>query len=272
MTGSRIGVHAGSIAGAIRSGIANSLKEEHGPAGMPTFVTISRQAGAGGWTVARMLAEKLNLIGVPPVDNWKVWDDELVDKVSKDHEIDRALVEAMENTSHPWVNELLSGFAHASGKSEPDDFIIYRRVAQTIRALASLGGAIIIGRGGAFITHGMPGGVHIRLVAPLKNRIEAVAKRRNLSVADATKWVKETDHNRESFYKRYWPNQSLAPEQFTATLNTAGLTDEQLGISILALIPGVHAVAAGKTVRGPSAHAVMVVPASDVKPIPLATG
>jgi cytidylate kinase len=206
------------------------------------FVTISRRAGSGGRTLAKRLAERLNALTggghKPDGDEWHAWDHELVEKVAKEHELPPALVETLEDGRRPWVQDFLVGLASAVAQQHPEEFKIYRRVAHTIRGLATVGHAIIVGRGGVFITRDMPGGVHVRLVASLADRIENAARRLDVSTAEATKWVKDVDHNREAFYRRHWPGKELTPETFTITLNTTGLTEEQMVAAVMPLIPG----------------------------------
>jgi hypothetical protein len=159
------------------------------------------------------------------------------------------------------LQDFLSGLSSRGAKVLPEEFAVYRRVAHTIRGLATLGGAIVVGRGGVFITRGLPGGVHVRLVAPLVDRIENMARRLDCSTAEATRWVTEVDRNREAFYRRHWPDKVLTPETFTVTLNTAGLTEEQMVAAVLPLIPGVWerlpaaAAAAGAAAGVQQAHA-----------------
>jgi len=251
LTGHNFPHHASLILGAIRS---EQKRGEHpNPSGEPyrsrdqpkpvPFVTISRQAGAGGRTLARRLGERLDALAIGVGDDreraWSAWDHELVEKVAKEHDLSQGLVGALEDSRHQWVQDFLAGFSAGSAKLHPEEFKIYRRVAHTIRGLANLGGAIIVGRGGVFITRDLPGGVHVRLVAPLADRIENMAHRLDVSTAEATKWVKDVDHNREAFYRRHWPGKELTPETFTITLNTAGLTEEQMVSAVMPLIPGI---------------------------------
>ena len=67
------------------------------------FVTISREAGAGGSTLARGLVEALNRrdTGSPP---WQSFDRKLVEKVAEDFKITRRLVDSLEDCSHNWLN------------------------------------------------------------------------------------------------------------------------------------------------------------------------
>jgi hypothetical protein len=131
---------------------------QHGPGRRP-FVTIAREAGAGGRSLSHALADALNQRD--DTTRWRAFDRELVEKVAADHQISETLVESLEKKTRSWLDELLVSGPESS-------FGVYRRVAATIRALAEVGGAVIVGRGGVFVTEGLPGGIHIRLVAPLE--------------------------------------------------------------------------------------------------------
>src|SRR6478752_815140 len=138
------------------------------------FVTVSRQAGAAGRTFARELVERLNIL--PPERLWSCWDQELVEKVSNDYEIEKAIVAQLEEAPHNWVVEMLEGLSTTAARRHPDELIVYRRVAMVIQALAEAGNAVIVGRGGVFLTAGIPGGLHVRIVAPRRRRIANVAE------------------------------------------------------------------------------------------------
>jgi len=198
------------------------------------FITISRQAGAGGRALAARLVDRLNAID-PGDLPWKVWDNELVERVAAEHHLPASCVAALEDQKPSWLEEAL-GSLTLSGNS-PDEATVFRRMATAIRALAELGRVVIVGRGGAYLTADMPGGVHVRLVAPVGFRIAKTAKAKGLSPDAAAAWVRETDRARESFYRRHWPARPLTAEAFTMTLNTASLSIPQQVDAVLAALP-----------------------------------
>ena len=201
----------------------------------PPFITISRQAGAAGRSFAKQLVSRLNDID-PGQIPWTVWDNELVERVAAEYQLPVANVAALEDERPSWLEQALGGLALGSTADHPDELKVYHRVATTIRALAEIGRVVIVGRGAALITRDMTGGMHLRLVAPLEYRIAATAKVMGASAEVAAAVVRQKDHSRESFYRRYWPNHPLVPESFTATFNTAALTREQLVECVLSLI------------------------------------
>jgi len=222
-----------AILGAVKSGTLRPHEQAaHAP--LP-FITIARQAGAGGNTLKEKLVHRLNKLdrGNPP---WTGYDRELVEKVADEHDLSTPLLETLDEQSHSYMDELLASFK-LYGKSEPSELAVYRRVAKTIRALAQVGRAVIVGRGGVFITRDMPMGVHVQLVAPFDDRVQMVQTARHMTPKDAADWVKRTDEGRRSFYHRHWPQHTVQPDAFTVTFNTAEVDDAQIVESLLPLLP-----------------------------------
>jgi hypothetical protein len=82
----------------------------------------------------------------------------------------------------------------------------------------------------------MPGGVHMRLVAPLEKRVANMAAYLNVAPEQAAARVREMTKARDAFYRRYWSQEPLRPELFTATLNTAALSPQTVIRVIIDLV------------------------------------
>ena len=218
------------------------------------FVTISRQAGAGGRTLARALAERLNE-PAPADRHWAVWDRELVEKVAAEEHIPADLVESLELQGPPRSAflEFLASLSARNDASDLDEFQVYRRVAHTVRGLARAGNAIIVGRGGVYATADLPGGIHVRLVAPLRVRVALMANFLNVTEEQAAREVLRIDRYREAFHHRYWPDKALLPEIFTLTLNTAAIDEAQMVDCVLPLIRRTPAAPRRTAVPSPAA-------------------
>jgi hypothetical protein len=214
----------------------------------PSFVTVSRQAGAGGRSFARNLVERLNKLH-PGQRPWTAWDRELVERVVAEHHIPESLVEQVESYHRSTFGDRLTALFASAGDQQPDEVQVYRRIAQTVRALARAGRAVIVGRGGVYATDDLPGGVHVRLVAPLESRVANMARVLKVSEDRAAAEVRRLDHDRDTFHRRYWSGKALLAEVFTITLNTARTSEEQLVDCVLPLIlrvPPVRALATHK--------------------------
>jgi len=199
------------------------------------FVTISREAGAGGRTLMSRLVDRLNELDPansqrPP---WAGFDKELVEKVAEDHNLHKTLVSLLGEQCHSWLYDVFAGLS-----SQTTEVMVYRRVAETIRGLALGGRVVTVGRGGVFITQNLPMGVHIQVVAPFEHRVQQMARLLDTDPKHAANEVRRIDQNRESFYHRYWPNTPLSPNVFTATFNSAAISEHKMVEAILPLIPG----------------------------------
>jgi hypothetical protein len=196
------------------------------------FVTISREGGAGGRTIGNLLVQRLNELdpGDPP---WSLWDKALVEKVANDHHISQELIESLESSHKPWMQEFLSTLSMQGDLAEVR---VYRGVAATIRTLALHGRVVVVGRGGAFITRQMPGGVHLRLIAPMDFRVATMARQLNITRDAAAEHVRQLDREREAFYKRYWPKEVCSPQAFTLTINTAHADENRVVECVLPLV------------------------------------
>ncbi len=198
------------------------------------FITISRMSGAGAHTLASNLADRLSR-GQPDTDRWHSFDRELVDLIAADHQISQSLIDTLEDTGRSWLDSVLSGLKFSG--NTPSELELYRKVAQSVLALAKAGKTILVGRGGVFITQDVPGGIHLLVTAPVEVRAERTAEMRDISLNEATRLIRDIDQNRADFYQRHWPGRPYGPESFMLTLNSAMLSEQQMVDTIVPLVP-----------------------------------
>ncbi len=201
----------------------------HGP-----FVTISREAGAGGHTLMNLLIGHLQRMsdGSPA---WAGYDQQSLEALSEPHALHPPRAELMETEEPGWLARVFEGL-DPQVDQEQNAHQVYRRVVRTMRKLARQGRCVVVGRGAAMATADMPGGLHIRLVAPLDVRVANLARQRTMSPAHAAAEVEHLDKARDHFYKRYWGIDPVGAEHFHATLNTARLSEQELVSAILSLV------------------------------------
>jgi len=201
-----------------------------GPAHLP-FITLSRQAGAGAETVAHLLAEKLNANLPKDAQPWTVFDKNLITKVLEDadlpQEIAKHVQEDKDTTVKALVGELLG--------LHPSMWTIFHHTSDTILKLARLGRCIIVGRGAEIITAKLPGGTHIRLVAPEATRLAHLKKHFGLDDKAAAKYLHEHDEGRRRYVKTNFDKNIEDPLLYHAILNTGLLTFPQTADLIASL-------------------------------------
>jgi hypothetical protein len=245
---------------AVRLDVASKILEAalhswtHGPApaapAVPrTFVTVSRQPGAGGITFSHRLAQRLNAGGA---DDWSAWDRELVERVAAEANIPPELIETIPDRHRSWFTTLADAISSHPNAPDFAEVRAYKRVIAAIGALAERGHAIIVGQGGTFVTEGMPGAIHLRLVAPPEHRIKHFADREQISLGEAAARLKEADAYRAEFFRRFWQRKVIGPEQFTMTLNAAELSVDEMIDAVVPIIRQREAALARAKTFGPA--------------------
>ena len=186
----------------------------------PFSITISRETGAGGLTIAKLLSLRLaNAEETAATSPWAVFDLNLAKQVLEDHKLtpnlERFMVEDARLPVTAIVEEVLG--------LHPSAWTMVQYTTQTILRLAGLGHTIIVGRGGNVITARLPGMLHVRLVAPVAIRIRRAAEYYHLSEVEAAKFVREQDHARRRYLRRYFNAGIDDPTLYDVTLNTGRL-------------------------------------------------
>lgn len=200
------------------------------------FITIAREAGAGGHTLAAYLAERLN--EDKPSTPWQCFDRELIEKVAEDHDLSAELVERLPDSPQSWFRELMDALKFEGNR--PTDEVIYQKMIATIRGVADMGHTILVGRGANLCTRGIPGGIHIHLYAPLPYRIAYAQQTFEMSDTEATDWVKKTDLRREAFLSKFWPTVNDPDHQYSLKLNSGEISVERQATIILSLLEDVR--------------------------------
>jgi cytidylate kinase len=180
-------------------------------------ITISRQTGAGAVTVARLVAQQLDLDcpGEPPCP-WVVFDRDLASKILEDHNLAKEIEEFMpEDTKFPLTDalEALLGL-------HPLTWTLKEYAKETIRKLAVNGNVILVGRGAAVVTAFFPRILHVRLVAPFHIRVRNFAEFNRIAAEKAARLVRESDEARSRYVQSYFGADINDPLQYHLIINT----------------------------------------------------
>ena len=191
-------------------------------------ITLSREAGAGAVTIGEMVAQILNRDRKdgPP---WTVFDKNLVERVIQDHRFPDTLKQFLPEDV---LSEVSSAVEEMLGL-HPSAWTLAEHTTETILRLAQLGNVILVGRGSNLIAANMPQAVHVRLVAPLGERVKHVAEFYHLTLAEAETYARKADAGRRRYVKRYFRTDIEAPLNYTLTINT-GRMNHQAAAYILA--------------------------------------
>lgn len=178
------------------------------PAPRAFTIAISREAGANGSAVGRLLGERLG---------WPVYDYELLERIANDMGLRSELLESVDEKRMSWLQEFAISFSSESSVTES---AYVRHLVETLLTLAIHGECIIVGRG-ANVVAPPETTLRIRLVAPMWARVATVQKRRNLSFGEAQQWIEKTDRDRARFIKDHFHKEANDPHLHDLVLNTS---------------------------------------------------
>ena len=186
-------------------------KEKSGP-----FVTISRESGAYGTTIADMLCEYLRKHERRREAPWAVVDKELIQKVIEEQRFPASFQRYFEVSSTSLIEDTL---AELFGLHPPQETLV-RRMGETILHLATLGHVIFVGRGANIITRKLPNGRHVRLVGSFEKRVAHMKEYLNLTQEQAQEYVVKEDHDRQAYIKRYFQKEIGDVSLYDLIINT----------------------------------------------------
>lgn len=181
------------------------------------FVTISRQAGAGGHLLSYViLSEFLKFKGATLFEGWHVFDKDLCEVVAKDPQLQGSMevlvAEKYRSEFREFIESLFTG--------QSRQYLLYKTTFKVVRMLAVIGKVIIVGRGSALVTADLPQGIHIRLVAPKNSRVVWMMKRFKLSKEVANKAIDKQDADRRKLIKLFFQRDIDDPLLYDAVWNT----------------------------------------------------
>lgn len=182
------------------------------------FVTISRQAGAGGHLLSYViLTEFLKHKNSHPIlEGWHVFDRELTEVVASDPLLQTDIEGLVSKRRLSQFNDFVESLL--TGRSEQDT--LQRTTFKVVRMLALIGKVILVGRGGSLVTADLPQGVHIRLVAPEAHRIVWMMKRFKMNRTDAHEAVLKQDADRRKLIKLFFHRDIEDPLLYDMVWNT----------------------------------------------------
>lgn len=197
------------------------------------FVTVSREAGAGGHTVAREIIRKLESLQLGSyAEGWEVFDHKLCLLIAEDKKLgvtfEHLLTEEYRTEVEQVIAELL--------EKRVSSYELYKRIFEVVRILAMLGKCVIVGRGGMCVAADMPLGVHIRLVAPENVRVQRMAKMLEISTREAAKKIKQQDDDRHRLVNDFFGKDIESPHLYDATFNTDRLSVSNIADAVADLV------------------------------------
>lgn len=188
------------------------------------FVTISRQAGSGGHTLARNILRKLDeLYPATGSEGWEVFDQKLCALIAQDDKLGYSF-DAL--VTEEYRSEI-SQFVHEIIRQKASRYSAYKRVFEVVRLLGTLGKCVIVGRAGMCVAADMPLGVHVRLVAGRDTRVKNMMQLLEADEATARKAVRDQDRDRRRLVNDFFGKDIDDPSLYDIVLNMDRISSEE---------------------------------------------
>ncbi|MBF0570458.1 MAG: cytidylate kinase-like family protein [Candidatus Omnitrophica bacterium] len=179
------------------------------------FVTISRETGAYGLTIAKGLGEYLQKHERRKECPWTVFDNELLKKVVEEHDLPETVLPYLSESTISEIEDMMEEICGL----HPSRHLLVHETSKTILHLAQLGYSIIVDWGAGIITAKVPRGVHVRLISSLDKRISHMQEYLKVSKKEAEEYVIKKDHNRSSYVKKYFERNISDPLLYDLIIN-----------------------------------------------------
>ena len=205
-----------------------------GPAGTARtdgpFVTISRESGTAGSTLAQALLE--SLAREKTERPWAVYSGNLIEEMLRTNDLPPHLARFLPEDRIPEFDASVGEFVGL----HPNLWALVAKTNELIRQLARAGHAIILGRGAAFATAGIRHGVHVRLVASEQHRAACTARWLALSPENALMHNAARNGARRRYVRATFNADIADPTAYDLVLNAERLSLETMAQFIAQLV------------------------------------
>ena len=132
------------------------------------IITVSRQFGAQGEALARLIGERIG---------FTVWDDELVHTVAEEAGANETILKSLDEHRRRAIDDAIEG-ALMGGKYLNSEYL--RRLMKLVHTIHSHGKSIIVGRGAHYLLDSATI-LRVRVVSPFDVRVKEYGERQGLT-------------------------------------------------------------------------------------------
>ena len=173
-------------------------------------ICISRQYGARGAAMGRLVAERLGI---------GFYSQELIHDIAEAAHVRQQVVESLDERVQDGISEWVAGLIKR-GVFAPSDYL--RNLSKVVLTLANHGRSVIIGRGAHFILDRRTT-LRVRVIAPLEARVARIAERDGLPDATAEATILRIDAERLAFNRQNYGADLADPANYDLVVNAGTL-------------------------------------------------
>jgi cytidylate kinase len=183
------------------------------------LITISREYGAGGSSVARTVADALG---------WKLVDNELVEEIAKRAGMTEVEAQQRVERGPTFVERLIRALAAsnpalltpASVQPPEAEDARLKLITEQVVSEAASNHAVLVGRAAGAVIGWREDATHVKLVASLEYRRQVIAERLGISIDEAARAIRDTDGHRAEYHRKWYRRDWSDPHHYHLTINT----------------------------------------------------
>ena len=183
-------------------------------------IAISREAGARGTSIGRRVGKKLG---------WQVYNQEILEYIAQEGIFRQEVAENLSPEATRWTDARLQALLAEQNLSQDPSMA---NLAHIVLALGVGGKVVIIGRGAGCI---LPPAstLHVRIVAPLADRVAYTSQWLRMTLDEAAEHVRLRDQRRSDFLATHFHRPPNEIYQYDLLLNSS-LLGEDLCVELIA--------------------------------------
>lgn len=186
-------------------------------------ITISRQFGAGGQTLGKLVSKKLG---------YTFLDDEIINKVAEMANVSDHWVHSIEQEAGGKLMNFISKLVSKNfierildeGKGYIDEEVYIETLKQVLQKFAEQNNCVLIGRGGQYFLKDFKNAIHIDMIGELKDRIKFITEHYKLSHTQAKNTITIQEKRRQNLYMKIGKQDYENPGLYTIVLNMSKLS------------------------------------------------
>lgn len=201
-------------------------------------ITVSREFGAQGEAVGRIVAERAG---------FAFWDGELVHAVGEASGASEIVLRTLDERHRSGIEESIDGVL-LGGRHMASEYL--RRLMLLIKTISLHGASVVVGRGAQYMLE-PSSALRFRVVSPVEDRIKSYASRHGIDENKAKNVIERSESERRRFIRQFFARDPSNASDYDLIVNTGTFSLEGAAGVVLDAY-------AAKFGRRPSAEAVEV--------------
>lgn len=197
-------------------------------------VTLSRDAGSGGNTVAEMLIEKLKEKDPKAPRPWTLFNRNLIEQVMQDHNLPTRLAKFFPEDRLTELEDMMDEIVGL----RPGSWTVVEKTTETILRLAALGNVVIVGRAGNIVTRKLPDVLSVRLTGSVETRVRRLSETRGMTRKFALDFIEREDTGRRRYLKKYFNVSSEDALLYHFVINTDFFSADEVAEHLANVVVG----------------------------------